>query len=405
MYQTRREQVLAQMSDKSIAIIYSDFPVNPDFFYLTGIERANMALVLAKNGNVKQSILFIQKPDPYTEKWNGKLMKDYEAKEISKINDVRYIEGLDGAIMLMLTRQGYEKLYFDLYEFNLNANKNLNTQKANLYKANFPTIPMENIWPIVGTLRMQKDADEVSKVQKAIEMTANGLNEVLKTLRPGLYEYQVQATYEYSIKYQGSIKPSFPTIAGAGYNATMLHYGTNRDLIKEGDLILLDLGSMSEGYCSDITRTYPANGKFSPRQKQFYDIVLKANQTIAATAKPGMTLVELNEITKQVLAEGLIELGLIKTIDELPKYYMHSVSHHLGIQVHDVTIMSNDKLRPGAIISNEPGLYIEEESIGIRIEDDLLITEDGCVVLSKDIIRTTEEIEEYMAKNNIHLNK
>ena len=114
MYQTRREQVLAQMSDKSIAIIYSDFPVNPDFFYLTGIERANMALVLAKNGNVKQSILFIQKPDPYTEKWNGKLMKDYEAKEISKINDVRYIEGLDGAIMLMLTRQGYEKLYFDL---------------------------------------------------------------------------------------------------------------------------------------------------------------------------------------------------------------------------------------------------------------------------------------------------
>lgn len=403
MYQIRREQVLNEMTDKSIAIIYSDFPVNPDFFYLTGIQRNNMALVLAKNGTTMQSILFIQKPDPFTEKWNGKLMRDTEAKEISKINDVRFIEGLDGAIMLMLSRQGYEKMYFDLSEFNLNVNKNLNTQKAKLYKENFPTMEIANIWPIVGTLRMQKDADEVSKVQKAIDMTKNGLCEVLKTLKPGMYEYQVQATYEYSIKYQGSIKPSFPTIAGAGYNGTMLHYGTNRDLIKDGDLILLDLGSMYEGYCSDITRTYPANGKFSPRQKQIYDIVLKANQTIKNVAKPGMTLVELNNITKEVLGNGLIEIGLIQSMDELPKYYMHSVSHHLGIEVHDVTIATNDKLRPGAIISNEPGLYIEEECIGIRIEDDLLITEDGCEVLSQDIIRTTEEIEAFMKEYNINV--
>lgn len=402
MYKSRREQVLAEMSDKSIAIIYSDSPICSDFFYLTGIQRNNMALVLAKNGASNQSILFIQKPDPFTEKWNGKLMRDTEAKEISQINDIRFIEGLDGAIMLMLSRQGYQKIYFDLSEFNLNTNKNLNTQKAKLYKDNFPTLEIGNIWPIVGTLRMQKDADEVAKVQKAIDMTKNGLCEVLKTLKPNLYEYQVQATYEYSIKYQGSIKPSFPTIAGAGYNGTMLHYGTNRDLIKDGDLILLDLGSMYEGYCSDITRTYPANGKFSPRQKQIYDIVLKANQTISKVAKPGMTLVELNNITREILAEGLIEIGLIQSIDELSKYYMHSVSHHLGIEVHDVTISTNDKLRPGAIISNEPGLYIEEECIGIRIEDDLLITEDGCEVLSKDIIRTTEEIEDFMAKFNDH---
>lgn len=403
MFKTRRELVLQEMTDKSIAVIYSDFPLCPDFFYLTGIQRNNMALVLAKNGNTLQSILFIQKPDPFTEKWNGKLMRNTEAKEISQIDDIRYIEGLDSAIMLMLSRQGYEKMYFDLSEFNLNPNKNLNTQKAKLYKDSFPTMEIANIWPIVGTLRMQKDEYEISKVKEAIHMTKNGLCEVLKTLKPGLYEYQVQATYEYSIKYQGSIKPSFPTIAGAGYNGTMLHYGTNRDLIKDGDLILLDLGSMADGYCSDITRTYPANGKFSPRQKQIYDIVLKANQTIKDVAKPGMTLVELNEITKKVLGEGLIEIGLIKSMNELPKYYMHSVSHHLGIEVHDVTIATNDKLRPGAIISNEPGLYIEEECIGIRIEDDLLITEDGCIVLSEDVIRTTEEIEEYMAKHNPHV--
>lgn len=246
---------------------------------------------------------------------------------------------------------------------------------------------------------MQKDSDEVTKVEKAIEMTKNGLNEVLKVLKPGLYEYQVQATYEYSIKYQGSIKPSFPTIAGAGYNGTMLHYGTNRDMIHDGDLILLDLGAMYEGYCSDITRTYPANGKFTPRQKQIYDIVLKANQRVRDEARPGLTPFDLNEICKEVLANGLIEIGLIEKPEELAKYYMHGVSHHLGLDVHDVTIASNAKLRPGAIISNEPGLYIEEEAIGIRIEDDLLITEDGCRVLSQDIMRTTEEIEAYMQEH------
>ena len=400
MYSQRRKQILEAMKNNAIALLYSDSPVSRHFFYLTGIARENMALLLTKNESGEQAILFIEKPDPFVEKWNGKRMSVEQAKEISGIEDVRFIEGLDSAVMMLLDRQGYETMYFCLDEFNLRENKSLNTRKAQHYRANFPALKIENIYPIVGTLRMQKDSDEVAKVKKAIEMTKNGLEEVLKTLKPGLYEYQVQATYEYSIKYQGSIKPSFPTIAGAGYNGTMLHYGTNRDLVHDGDLILLDLGAMYEGYCSDITRTYPANGHFSPRQKEIYDIVLKANQTVKEKARPGLTTVDLNNICKEVLAEGLMNIGLIKSPDELPKYYMHGVSHHLGLDVHDVTIAANAKLKPGAIISNEPGLYIEEESIGIRIEDDLLITENGCEVLSADIMRTTDEIEAFMKENN-----
>ena len=220
----------------------------------------------------------------------------------------------------------------------------------------------------------------------------------MKHLRPNLYEYQVQAVYEYAIKYQGSIKPSFPTIAGAGYNGTMLHYGTNRDLCHDGDLILLDLGAMYEGYCSDITRTYPVNGHFTERQKQIYDIVLQANEAVRKAARPGLTTIDLNNVCKEVLASGLMEIGLIHSADELGKYYMHGVSHHLGLDVHDVTIASNALLKPGAVISNEPGLYIEEEAIRIRGADNLLITEDGCEVLSEDIMRTTEEIEAFMQK-------
>ena len=399
MYNKRRQQVIDAMDNESLAVIYADSPVSRDFFYLTGIDRENMALLLVKRNEVVEVQLFIEKPDPTVEKWMGKRMSVKEAKAKSQIDNIKFMESLDNEILLNINRRCIEKMYFLQNEFNLSQNKGLNIRKAQEYRTHFPTIEIKNLYSIIGTLRMQKDSDEVTKVEKAIEMTKNGLNEVLKVLKPGLYEYQVQATYEYSIKYQGSIKPSFPTIAGAGYNGTMLHYGTNRDMIHDGDLILLDLGAMYEGYCSDITRTYPANGKFTPRQKQIYDIVLKANQRVRDEARPGLTPFDLNEICKEVLANGLIEIGLIEKPEELAKYYMHGVSHHLGLDVHDVTIASNAKLRPGAIISNEPGLYIEEEAIGIRIEDDLLITEDGCRVLSQDIMRTTEEIEAYMQEH------
>jgi Xaa-Pro aminopeptidase len=399
MYNKRRQQVIDAMDNESLAVIYADSPVSRDFFYLTGIDRENMALLLVKRNEGVEVQLFIEKPDPTVEKWMGKRMGVKEAKAKSQIDNIKFMESLDNEILLNINRRCIEKMYFLQNEFNLSQNKGLNIRKAQEYRTHFPTIEIKNLYSIIGTLRMQKDSDEVTKVEKAIEMTKNGLNEVLKVLKPGLYEYQVQATYEYSIKYQGSIKPSFPTIAGAGYNGTMLHYGTNRDMIHDGDLILLDLGAMYEGYCSDITRTYPANGKFTPRQKQIYDIVLKANQRVRDEARPGLTPFDLNEICKEVLANGLIEIGLIEKPEELAKYYMHGVSHHLGLDVHDVTIASNAKLRPGAIISNEPGLYIEEEAIGIRIEDDLLITEDGCRVLSQDIMRTTEEIEAYMQEH------
>lgn len=399
MYNKRRQQVIDAMDNESLAVIYADSPVSRDFFYLTGIDRENMALLLIKRNEGVEVQLFIEKPDPTVEKWMGKRMSVKEAKAKSQIDNIKFMESLDNEILLNINRRCIEKIYFLQNEFNLSQNKGLNVRKAQEYQTHFPTIEIKNLYSIIGTLRMQKDSDEIAKVEKAIEMTKNGLNEVLKVLKPGLYEYQVQATYEYSIKYQGSIKPSFPTIAGAGYNGTMLHYGTNRDMIHDGDLILLDLGAMYEGYCSDITRTYPANGKFTPRQKQIYDIVLKANQRVKDEARPGLTPFDLNEICKEVLANGLIEIGLIEKPEELAKYYMHGVSHHLGLDVHDVTIASNAKLRPGAIISNEPGLYIEEEAIGIRIEDDLLITEDGCRVLSQDIMRTTEEIEAYMQEH------
>jgi len=289
-------------------------------------------------------------------------------------------------------------VYFDTYRHQMGDLPDFNLAKAREFAAAYPGTVVDNIYPTVASLRMVKDAEEVAVTKEAVKITEEALNHVLETLKPGMMEYQVQSEFEYKVKYLGAEGMAFPTIAGSGMNGTMLHYETNHDVCKENTLILLDLGARVKGYNADITRTYPVSGKFTERQKQIYNIVLKANRFVVEKARPGITLKELNDYCKSVLAKGLIEIGLIEKEEEVSKYYMHSVSHHLGIDVHDVTVPELEKLVPGMIITNEPGLYIDEEEIGIRIEDDLLITEDGCVVLSEDIVRTVEEIEAKMSQ-------
>ncbi|MEG0804786.1 MAG: aminopeptidase P N-terminal domain-containing protein [Lachnospiraceae bacterium] len=405
----RRENVLGKMENGSVMILYSgielhvsadeyfQFEVNKNFFYLTGIARDHMILFLDKTNPEKpRQELYIEQADPKDEKWFGKKLTLEEAKEESGISSVSYLSAFTNKLQRMITDCQIEAAYFDTYRETTADLPDYNCIKAQEFAQNYVGLPVKNASPIIAYLRMAKDEEEIAKIQKAVDITQAGLLDVMHTLKPGMYEYQAQANYEYRIKYLGSSGPSFQTIAGSGYNGTMLHYETNQCLCKDGDLLLMDLGSKYEGYCSDITRTYPINGTFTPRQKQIYDIVLKANETIAKEARPGVTTRELNEICEKVLARGLMDLGIIEKEEELSTYYMHGVSHHLGLDVHDVTHIDGVKLRPGAVISNEPGLYIEEENIGIRIEDDLLITEDGCRVLSKNIIKTTEEIEAAM---------
>ncbi len=407
-YRERREKVYSQMEDKSILVLYSGealhisadsyhhFEANRQFFYLTGICRENMALVIDKCGDKLTETLFIEPIDPSVERWVGKKMTKEEAKEVSGVENIAIIDNLASALDRIMNRKLPKKVYFDTYRHQRSDLPDYNVVKAQEFMAGYPGIAVDNIYPVVAALRMNKDTEEVEVTKEAIKVTEEALNHVLKILKPGMMEYQVQAEFEYKVKSLGADGMAFPTIAGSGINGTMLHYETNHDVCRENTLILLDLGARVKGYNADITRTYPVNGKFTERQKQIYNIVLKANRSVAEMAKPGVTLKELNDHCKSVLAEGLIGLGLIEKEEEVGKYYMHSVSHHLGIDVHDVTVPEKDKLEPGMIITDEPGLYIDEEEIGIRVEDDLLITENGCLVLSEDIVRTVEDIEAKM---------
>ena len=409
LLKVRRKNVLDKMEKGTVAILYSgkevhisedayfDFEVNKHFRYLTDIARDNMILFLDKTGEEDRVILFIEEADVTMEKWFGKKLTIDEAKEISGIDKVFYLDRFEGTLLRMIQSSYVKGAYFDTYRYSMEDAPDFNAKKALEFREKFPTIPVLDLHSIVSYFRMAKDTEEVTRIRAAVDATRQGLEEVMKNLKPGMYEYQAQALYEGKINYLGTEGPSFPTIAGSGYNGTMLHYETNRMECKDGELLLLDLGSRVNGWCSDITRTYPINGKYTDRQKDVYNVVLKANKKVAEEAKPGVTLRELNEICTKVLTEGCKELGLIKEDSEISKYYMHGVSHHLGLDVHDVSHVDGIKLRPGCVITNEPGLYIEEECIGIRIEDDLLITEDGCEVLSKDIIKEPEEIEAFMA--------
>ena len=405
-----RALVAEAMADNSILICYAgiplhsneddyyDFEVNSNFFWLTGLEREKQALVMIKMQDEVKEYLFIEEKNELAERWTGKMPSQEDVARISGVDkdNVLFVDRLDSFVSWNIDFDVLQTAYFDtfrnspedLYDYNLVA--------AKRFAKAYPSVRILNLRPIVARFRKTKDAEEVGEIRRAIGVTANGLKEVLRILRPGMKEYQVQAVFECSCKYQGATRFSFTTISAAGLNGCNMHYVTNRDEIKDGDLLLLDLGAKYGNYCSDITRTYPANGKYTPRQRQFYDLVLKANLEVKKAARPGVTLKDLNDVAKKVLGEGLVELGLISDPAEVGKYYMHSVSHSIGIDCHDVTVGGRE-LRPGWIISDEPGLYIDEEKIGIRIEDDLLITEDGCECLSESILRDPDQIEAYMA--------
>lgn len=412
-FKKRRQVVFDRMADNSIAILYSGIEhhvsadeydlftahANRNFFYLTGLRRDKMALVLDKASDEPKTLLFIEEADPTMERWYGRKVTVDEAKEVTGIDKVYFISEIDSVIDSIMTREDVYTAYFDTYRHQKEDLPDYNLVKANEFKTLYPAVTIKNLFPFVAEQRMQKDEDEIELTKEAIHLTNIALQNVLTNLKPGMFEYEAQADFEYSIRRNGAELVAFPTIAGSGINGTMLHYDTNQDLMEDGSLLLMDLGARVRGYNSDITRTYPVNGKFSERQREVYDIVLKANRTVLKKAKPGMTTVELNDICKKVLAEGCIKLGLIEKEEEIGKYYMHGVSHHLGIDVHDVTVDSNKKLRTGAIITDEPGLYIDEWEIGIRIEDDILITEDGAICLSEEIMRDADEIEKFMAKS------
>ena len=408
-YAQRREKIYNSIGDNSVVILFAgaapkrsadenyEFVINRNFYYLTGIKQESSIFLAYKQDGIVTDYLFILEENENIEKWTGRRLKVDEAREISGINNVLDLTSYHSELDLILSKKkiGIEKLntlYLDLEPNNLLDDNKTTKVIAEELTLNYPWLTVKDIYRTIILKRMVKSPAEVSEIQEAINKTNLGLKNILKKIRPGLYEYQLSSLFYYTIQDYDHSELSFPTICASGENATTLHYPFANSLIKDDDLVLFDLGSENNLYCGDISRTYPASGTFTDKQKEIYSIVLNCNKEIIKAIKPGVTLKELNTLATEILAKGLLNLGVIQNESEIKKYYFHSIGHHLGLDTHDPSDRDLP-LVPGNVITDEPGLYIKELGIGIRIEDDILVTEDGSYNLSNSIIKEINDIE------------
>ena len=408
-YSRRRENILKKMIEGSILILFAGqgrkksgdanypFEVNRNFYYLTGIDQENSALMLVKAEGENSSFLFIDPKDEKVEKWLGIKLSNEEAKEKSGIENVLVRSTLEGKLDAALKDMTYfgdiSKIYLDL-EKELKIEECTSTiQYKDALQAKFPHIQFEDINSKMFELRMIKSPAEVELIKEAIHVTDVGLKNVLRNLSAGRFEYNMRNIFEFNV-FEMNSGLAFDSIVAGGKNATILHYPNASDILHSDDLILLDVGANKDYYSADISRTYPISGKFSPLQKTIYEIVLECNKQTAKFMKPGITLNEAQEFAKNYLAEECVAKGLIKSKEEISNVYYHSVSHHLGLDTHDGPVVTkNMPLEAGNVVTCEPGLYFKEHSIGVRIEDDVLITPSGSEVLSKDVIKEVKDIE------------
>ena len=385
IYKLNRDNLLNKIKDNSIVILFAGkaiqktgdqtypFTPNRNFYYLTGIKEEEHILVMSKINGIKSSKLYIKDIDLELEKWIGKSIRREEASELTAVDEVKFKSQFDADIHSAIVMKEEINLYLDLEKMSANREGTISHRFANEIVSKYPQVRINNVYSKIGELRLKKSQEEIEKIKKAIEITKSGIERLMTEARVGMKEYELEAYFDFNCKVKGATGLAFTTIAAAGKNATTLHYVDNNSELKENDLILFDLGAEYNCYNADISRTFPVNGKFTERQKEVYNSVLKVNECI--------------------------KLGLIDDKKDVRKYYYHSIGHSLGMDTHDIETPHRDiTFEPGVVFTVEPGIYIEEEGIGIRIEDDILVTENGVINLSSDIIKSVDEIEEFMKK-------
>ncbi len=413
-----RERFISQMEKNSIAIFVSNdevpmngdaiyaFKQNSDVFWLSGVtQEDSMVILFPDNPDPKyREVLVLVRPNELKEKWDGKRLRVNEAQEMSGMKTIVWLDSLDALLQVWIHLA--DNIYLD---------SNENDRKASLVrtrdyrfidemKSRYPLHNYLRAAKIMKELRAVKTALEVEVLQKAIDITDNTFRRLLKFIKPGVMEYEIEAEIFHSFLSQRATGPAYGSILASGDRARTLHYVSNNEECKDGELILMDFGAEYGGYCADLTRTVPVNGKFGRRQKTVYNACLHLHNYAKSLLKPGITIVDYTdkvgeEATQQFLKIGLLRKSEVKNEDPenraYRKYLYHGISHHLGIDVHDLGTRTAP-IKAGMVFTVEPGIYIEEEKMGVRIENNLWITKNGHKDLMKNIPITVEEIESLM---------
>lgn len=407
-FSNRRQKLIKSLPSNGAVMFFSGkaplrsedeayyFSINRNFYYLTGLDKEDMVLLMYNFDGITREILFILPYDEKLARWVGGRMLQSEATEISEIADVRDISELYDTVSYIMNNARKDssfKFYFDLWHYTMDQPATAADNYAKKLMDKYPGITVKDIYPALTHMRLVKDETEIANIRKAIHTTNMGIQQMMKTSKPGINEMSMEAVFDFVLKQSLCRETAFKTIAASGPRATILHYSDNDQIMKDGELFLCDLGATYSYYNADISRTFPVNGKFTERQKEIYQIVLNAQKIVEENAKVGVKIRDLNQMVIDYYRTELPNHGLDEDVSE---YYFHSCSHHLGLDTHDVDGGLGSILQAGNVITNEPGLYIADEGIGIRIEDDLLITGTGAEVLSSEIIKEIDDIERFM---------
>jgi len=426
-YRQRRGLLMSKMEPNSIAVFKANDPDNrsndvnypyrqeSNFLYLTGCNESRSYLVLVPDGisvddaTTAKEVFFIR---PKQRSASGESMGLEGARSELGFQTVLPSTELQPVVKRALA--GKKILYYSpgipdlVYDPLMEKRYILSREVRNELQAAFPDLEIKSLSGGVAEMRSVKSPAEIELLQKAIDATVIAHVEAMKSCEPGMYEYELQAVIEYCYTKNGSEFPGFPSIVGSGPNSCILHYDANRRQMKSGDVVVMDIGAEYRGYSADVTRTIPANGTFSPAQRAIYEIVLKAQEAAIKELKPGASGSISNQRAIEVISEGLMILGIIKKEDEARQFYLHGISHNIGLDVHDPGRIGGT-LTPGMVFTVEPGIYIREGSpcdekywnIGVRIEDDVLITNEGVRVLSSGAPKTIKDIEALMKKKGL----
>src|SRR5438094_9740712 len=363
----------------------NDFRQSNTFFYLTELETQDAWLLLIAGGGAPETVLFLPPRNPFQERWTGlRLGPDSTAARLTGIARIVPTDSLDPVLSALLARvRG--PLYVPLDQ--------ATRDEPRLRDLVFVGRDVRNLRPVVDSLRLVKDADELARMRKAIDISGLGHVAAMQAARPGAWEYEIEAALEAEFRRNGADRLGYPSIVGSGPNSTTLHYDVNRRRTENGDLVVIDAAAEWGQYTADVTRTFPINGRFTSRQKAIYDLVLGAQQAAFDSVRPGITLGQLDAIARRYMREHSGALCGEKTCDDR-EYFNHGLGHPIGMDVHDVGF--GRPLEPGMVITLEPGIYLQSEKLGVRIEDDVLVTARGGEWLSDGAPRTTDAIERLM---------
>ena len=414
IHQKRREELLSMLGDDAVVIVSTNreqkrnsdvtYPFRPDsnFWYLTGFTEPDAIAVFSKESYV----IFLRPKDETKEIWNGIRLGIDLAPETLLVDlayDIdTFFDNIDS-----FTEKG-TALYFDAP----GSSGWKDHSSTNIYNDRIYSLfesRLKPLNPFISEMRLIKDKEEVKNMQDAADLASEAHMSAMRAASPGLYEHNIASVYDSQFT-NGNSEHSYPPIVASGENACILHYNENNQELKNGDLLLIDAGCEINGYASDITRTFPVNGKFSEAQREIYGIVLSAQKSAIHTIKPGVSCNKPHETACQIITDGLIKLGIMKSPEDLTKFYMHNTGHWLGLDVHDVgSKLVNEEFREfksGMVTTVEPGIYIRRDDkidpkywdIGVRIEDDVLVTASGNHVLSKKAVKDINEIEQLMSR-------